>query len=165
MTVSLVTTIQRWIGLSTDTKPTSAPEGSTFFETNTGQGWVWDESNWVEDISMINAFSQALKEWNPKPTDIGTIIGDGRKIVTTAATPEKLSTSSIPISNVIIQAESDNGGTIVVGGTTVIAALATRRGVALNAGDSISVNVADLNLIWLDATVNGEGVTYFWTRL
>ena len=60
MTVYLVTTIQRWQGLSTDTKPTEAPVGSTFWETNTGQGFIWDGSNWVEDITLIHALTEAL---------------------------------------------------------------------------------------------------------
>jgi len=60
MAVNLVTIIQRWIGLSIDTKPTEAPVGSTFFETNTGQGWIWDGSNWVEDLTLIYALTQAL---------------------------------------------------------------------------------------------------------
>jgi hypothetical protein len=35
MTVSFIATIQRFVGLSTDTKPTSVPCGSTFFEYDT----------------------------------------------------------------------------------------------------------------------------------
>ena len=61
MTVILVTTIQRWIGLSTDTKPSSNIKvGSTFYETNTGKGWIWDGDIWTEDLSMIHAVNQAL---------------------------------------------------------------------------------------------------------
>ena len=57
MTVQLVTNIQRYIGLSNDTKPTTPPVGSTFYELNTGQGFVWDGSNWIEDIRLIYALS------------------------------------------------------------------------------------------------------------
>lgn len=60
MTVKLVSTIQRWIGLSTDTKPsTNIKVGSTYYELNTGQGWIWDGSNWVEDIRLIYALTVA----------------------------------------------------------------------------------------------------------
>jgi len=63
MTVSLVTTIQRWIGLSTDTKPSSEVKvGSTFYELDTGQPFIWDGDAWVEDLTLINAFVEALKE-------------------------------------------------------------------------------------------------------
>ena len=62
MTVTLVTVIQRWIGLSTDTKPTPTHIGSTFYETNTGQNWIWDGTSWVEDLAMFRAVVDALKE-------------------------------------------------------------------------------------------------------
>lgn len=60
MTVKLVTDIQRWIGLDSDTKPITGKAGSTFYELNTGQGWIWDGTNWVEDIRLTYAFSLAL---------------------------------------------------------------------------------------------------------
>jgi len=62
MAVKMVTTIQRWIGLSTDDKPTPDLVGSTFYETNTGQAWVWNGSNWVEDIALTVALIAALRE-------------------------------------------------------------------------------------------------------
>ena len=60
MAVSLITTIQRWKGLSTDNKPTSAPEGSTFEETDTGQKFVWLHGGWIEDFSGALSTSKAL---------------------------------------------------------------------------------------------------------
>jgi hypothetical protein len=46
MTVRKIATIQRYAGLSTDTKPSSPAAGSTFLEINTGylfiyNGWAW----------------------------------------------------------------------------------------------------------------------------
>jgi hypothetical protein len=52
MAVTLVTSIKNFIGLSTDTKPTDAPAGSDFFETNTGHKFIFDGTNWVECISI-----------------------------------------------------------------------------------------------------------------
>lgn len=60
MTVKLITSTQQWIGLSTDTKPTPDKPGSKFYEANTGQEWVWNGSEWVEDIRLIYALTQAL---------------------------------------------------------------------------------------------------------
>ena len=52
MTVSLVATIQRWEGLSTDDKPsTDVKEGSTFHELDTGRRLVWNNSLWTEDLT------------------------------------------------------------------------------------------------------------------
>lgn len=64
MAVELVMTIKRWIGLSADTKPTPTAQqaGSTFYETNTGVRFIWNATEWVEDISLIYALTQALGE-------------------------------------------------------------------------------------------------------
>ena len=35
MTVQMIATVQRWVGLSTDTKPTGVPIGSEFLEYKT----------------------------------------------------------------------------------------------------------------------------------
>ena len=46
---------------STDTKPTtSLPNKATFHELNTGQHYNWDGSNWIEDLTLINALTEAL---------------------------------------------------------------------------------------------------------
>lgn len=62
MTIKLVTAIQRWTGLDSDIKPTSPKVGSTFHETNTGQEFIYDGSNWVEDLRLMLALQQALGE-------------------------------------------------------------------------------------------------------
>lgn len=84
----------------------------------------------------------------------------GRTVVTTAGTAVQLSTSNTRIFSVAIQAETDNTGVIVVGDSSVVAAQATRKGLALNAGDTVTLDVAQLSNIYLDSTVNGDGVTY-----
>jgi len=85
--------------------------------------------------------------------------GDGRKIVTAATTREALAAST-PCKWVIITAETDNTGVVVVGGITVVALLATRRGTPLLAGESITLSSDNLADIYLDVTVGGDGVTY-----
>lgn len=93
----------------------------------------------------------------------GKDIGDGRAVVTTAGTRVQLSTTSTKCYKVEIIAETDNTGIIVVGGSTVVALLATRRGVPLNAGDVLTItDVDNLNKIYLDSTVNGDGVSYVY---
>ncbi len=88
-----------------------------------------------------------------------TDIKDGRKTVSTAGTREALA-SSTPAKYVVITAETDNTGVVVVGGATVVAALATRQGIPLNAGESVGIPCDDLADIYLDVTVGGDGVTY-----
>ena len=94
--------------------------------------------------------------------ELYNVIGDGRQTVTTAGTEVQLSSSSIPCARVVITAETDNTNAVVVGGDSVIAALATRRGIPLFAGDSIVVKTNNLNKIWIDAITDTEGVTYIY---
>jgi len=88
-----------------------------------------------------------------------TTIGDGRKTVATAGTREALAVST-PCKKVDITAETDNTGIIVVGGSTVVAALATRQGIPLYAGDTYSFEIDNLADIYIDTTVSGDGCTY-----
>lgn len=59
MTVSLITTIQRWAGFSTDVKPTDAKEGATFHAVDTGEEYVYHDGVWVQDMRRINAIKAA----------------------------------------------------------------------------------------------------------
>lgn len=97
---------------------------------------------------------------NPVPV-ISTVqtIGDGRTVVTTAGTRVALAASTA-CKQVAITAETDNTGLVVVGGSTVVAALATRRGIPLNAGDSITFDIDNLADVYIDSTVSTDGVTY-----
>lgn len=46
MAVQKVATIQRFLGVSTDAKPTTPPVGSTFYEVDTKAEYVYDGSAW-----------------------------------------------------------------------------------------------------------------------
>lgn len=89
-----------------------------------------------------------------------TTLSEGRKTITTAGTREALVASLTLAKYVIITAETDNTGIIAVGGPAVIAALATRTGIPLLAGDSLVIKVDNLAKVFLDTTVSGDGVTY-----
>ena len=84
----------------------------------------------------------------------------GRQTVTSAGTAVQLSTTPTSILEVAITAETDNTGIIVVGGSTVVASLSTRRGTPLQAGETVVLGVNDLAKVYLDTTVNTDGVTY-----
>ena len=47
MTLQMITTIKRFIGQSGDVKPTGCPAGSTLYEADTGDTYVFDGTNWV----------------------------------------------------------------------------------------------------------------------
>lgn len=84
-----------------------------------------------------------------------TTLFDGKKTVTTAGTRVTLAASQA-VKSVTIKALTTNTGTIYVGDTSVSSA----NGLQLAAGDSISFDIANLNTVNLDSSVNGEGVTY-----
>lgn len=88
----------------------------------------------------------------------------GRKIVTTAGTAVALADSVTRCENIVITAESDNTGIISVGDANVVAAEGSQQGVILTPLGSIRVKVADLSKIYIDSTVNGDGVTFGYER-
>lgn len=86
-------------------------------------------------------------------------VGDGRKTVTTAGTAVRLTDSGVGGNSTCVTALAGNTGTICIGSATVVAASGTRRGTPLAAGESITFST-DPSLLWIDATVNGEGVSF-----
>lgn len=89
-------------------------------------------------------------------------IGDGVKSVTTAGTAVQVSTTSIPCRMVEIQARVANTGNIAVGASTVVAAAGSERGFILVPGASVSLRVTDVNKLYIDAAVSGEGVSFLY---
>ena len=96
-------------------------------------------------------------------------IRTGRKIVTTAGTRVQLSATNRAVKKIIISAETDNTGYVTVGESAVIGATATRIGTPIapvfagavkTCESQIELCDVDLFDIWLDSTVNGDGVTY-----
>ncbi len=86
-------------------------------------------------------------------------INGGRTTVTTAGTRVTLAATTA-CKRLVVTALSTNTGTIVVGGTAVVAAAGTRQGTPLLAGDAFELFIDDLNKVNLDATVSAEGVSY-----
>lgn len=90
-----------------------------------------------------------------------TGIGHGVTTVTTAGTDVALA-GSTACKKVTIQAQTDNTGKIAVGATGVDATVATGTGILLSAGDAYEFEIDNLADIFIDATVNGEGVRYVY---
>ena len=84
---------------------------------------------------------------------------DGVTTVTTAGSHVELASSTV-CRKVDIQAQTDNTGAIAVGFDAVDATIATGTGILLYAGDVYSLEISNLNLIYIDSTVSGEGVRY-----
>ena len=56
MTVVLTAITPRYIGVSGDSKPTSRPAGSTFYETDTGATYVYDGTAWQLRLGPAGPF-------------------------------------------------------------------------------------------------------------
>lgn len=109
----------------------------------------------VRTLLTDNTGALSLVVTTPLPTSIF----NGKTAVTTAGTRVVLAASQAISNSVTIRALKANTGTIYVGNATV----ASTNGLALAAGDSVTVVVANLTTVNLDCSVNGEGVTYLAT--
>ena len=85
-------------------------------------------------------------------------IADGSNTSVSDTTPEYLygDDTSVPCKHVDIMAAIANTGIIYVGATGVTAA----TGIALYGGDVYSVDIENLNLLYVLASVNGEDVQW-----
>lgn len=85
-----------------------------------------------------------------------TVIYNGVSTVAAAATAEILAASQAIQSGVRIKALIANTGDVYVGDASVSAA----NGYVLDSGDEIFIEIANLATVYLDVSVNGEGVSY-----
>lgn len=60
MTVINVTHGEQYIGLSTETKPVTCNEGSTYHSIDTGEEWIFYDGMWELDLRKINAIKMAV---------------------------------------------------------------------------------------------------------
>jgi hypothetical protein len=86
-----------------------------------------------------------------------TIVGNGKTTVTTAGTAVQLA-SSTAIKSVTIRALASNTNKIYVGSSSVSSA----NGFQLSKQETVSLDVDNLNKVWLDCDTNGEGVTFIY---
>lgn len=88
---------------------------------------------------------------------VSVTVGSGSKDVTTAGTAEQLA-GDTPCKWVELVAKDANTGNIWVGGTNV----ADGVGRPLLGLQSYMLRIDNLNKVWIDSTVNGEGVTFIY---
>lgn len=140
-----------------------------------GSGVLPKDQNFATAIGGVSSASNTtVKPFQYNPTTRGmtvhvvgnevsesgiTGIGHGVKTVTTAGTDVALAASTT-CRRVVIQAQTDNTGLIAVGATGVDATVATGTGIILNPGDAFELEIDDLADVFIDSTVNGEGVRY-----
>jgi hypothetical protein len=103
-------------------------------------------------------------------------VGSGRCIVATAGTRVQLGGAGTtqtpatgppgPIGELALRAIETNTNAVVIGGPGVVAAAATRNGVAMVPTGIILVlrDIDDLGDLWVDAITGGEGLSFFYTN-
>ena len=105
--------------------------------------------------STLAALTKASRLENP------ALIVAHKELVTTAGTAVQLPSVIIPYDKeVSIKAPSTNTGTIYIGNSKLEAEDHT-MGYPLTASEAIEYKIKNLNQLWIDATVAGEGVV--WT--
>ena len=90
-------------------------------------------------------------------------LASSNKAVTTAGTALRLQPTSAKAQWIRLTANSGNTGDLVIGGTNVAAAEATRKGVVLAKTKTEGVLIqgpVDLINIWVDSLNNGDAVHY-----
>ena len=90
---------------------------------------------------------------------MATTLRNGQKYVTTAGTQVALASSTAIYHSVTIMAQAGNSGNIYIGDSSV----SSSNGYILDAGDTIEIQIANLSTIYVDSSVNGEGVSYIAT--
>lgn len=87
-----------------------------------------------------------------------TTFGNGQKNTVTAGTRVQLSSSSVPAKSITLKAKTGNTGTIYVGDSAV----SSSNGFELTSGDTLSIDIDNLNDVWIVSTVNAEGVSFVY---
>ncbi len=91
-------------------------------------------------------------------------IADGRSTITSGGTPEQVSSTSTAYGTITLCAETTNTGVMTIGGSAMDGRIETRTGVPLTAGACFTLQSnGDLDQIYFDGTVTGDGVTYAYT--
>lgn len=83
-------------------------------------------------------------------------IGNGFQVVAVPGTAVQLSAASTTCRRVTIRARDTNSNYIYIGGNTV----SSTSGAFLLPTESIVLNVGNLNDVWIDSAIAGEGVQY-----
>ena len=104
---------------------------------------------------LFNETTKRYEAWNGSVSiDALASVSSFQKTVTTAGTAEQLASTST-IKSIAIKALASNTGIIYVGNSGVD----STNGYELEAGEGITLLIDDPSDIYIDSSVNGEGVS------
>jgi hypothetical protein len=118
-----------------------------------GIKWQRMKMGWGADGAAVDVSTTAPL---PVTTAAATSIGSGALTLATAGTATQLPNQAAL--GLTIRALGNNTGTIYVGGSAVT----STNGFPLGAGESVSLDVANLNTVYVNAGNNNDGVRYIW---
>ena len=127
--------------------PSHAVTNAGTFAVQAAQSGTWN----IGTVTTLTGITNNVNTVEVAPT----AVLNGKTTVTTAGTRVVLA-SSTTCKSVTIKALAANTGIIYVGSSTVSSA----NGFALVAGETVTLDIANLTTVNLDASVSGEGVTY-----
>ena len=149
MTVDLITTIKRYRGVSGDTKPTAVtdcPEGSEFYESDSGKTYIASSTGWIQRLDTIKltnstSFSIGIATCTTEGTAVAigscTAIPDGCVLVITPAT--------------------SNLGIAYIGPSS---SQAQARTFALTTGEYLKLAISKPSLVWVEGSTSAISIKY-----
>ena len=140
---------------SIDGKITACNTGAVVVSTMPSEVLIAGGATQTNDVK-VTLDSESVAVTGTVGHNITTIASDEMD-VTTAGTALVLSVSQA-CKKVDIQAKITNTGKIYIGGSTVD----SDEGLELRRGDIYSLEIGDLNNVYVDSSVDGEGVRYTW---
>lgn len=136
-------------------KDTGTLAGSQLQERVISQLYGWDGTQWARISTPAGGGGITI---SPAPNS--ATFATGQKNVTAAGTGEQLGSQAIPNGfSVVIKAKTTNTGLIQVGNSKANAESASVS-YRLSAGSFVTLFITNTNLVWIDATVSGEGVDW-----
>jgi hypothetical protein len=93
---------------------------------------------------------------NPLPviTDTPLSVNHAKVTVVTAGVSVQFGTNTTK--SIVVKASTSNTGVVYVGGSVV----SVINGFPLLAGDTISIDISNSDIIWIDSSVNGDSVNW-----
>lgn len=105
-------------------------------------------------VAVVNADGRLVVALDLGALTPPTTLDNNQRTVTTAGARVQLQTQACL--GVTVKAKSANTGLIYVGDSGVTSA----NGHILAAGDAVSLAIDNVNRLWIDASVDGEGVSW-----
>lgn len=110
----------------------------------------------LSNLKVTDDSGKLVQHVNVDTIALPTAVFNGKTTVATATTRVVLASSQALITGVHVKANAGNTGLIYVGDSAVAAA----NGLELEANESAFIEVSNLDVVYIDAASNGEGVTY-----